>query len=194
MQGRRLRAGRGAPTVLGSAGALGEDDAAPAFLAGRPRRHVGGRTRSARRKARRRRQRRSLELRRRRHKRLAPTAPTAAVLPGRAGGSDGSPRPDSPRLGEPAAPGDLPPSPQPRGAPAHNQPLLFVAIGMALVMASLVLFPIIINSRGGRLGRSAVVIGIWIGSRCRPPTARPAHHRPAPSTELPRLHRQEDGR
>jgi LysM repeat protein len=33
-----------------------------------------------------------------------------------------------------------------------NQPLLFVAIGIALVMASLVLFPLILNSRGSTAG------------------------------------------
>lgn len=36
-----------------------------------------------------------------------------------------------------------------------NQPLLFVAIGMALVMASLVLFPIIMNAKGPGSGASS---------------------------------------
>lgn len=36
-----------------------------------------------------------------------------------------------------------------------NQPLLFVAIGMALVMASLVLFPIIMNAKGPGAGASS---------------------------------------
>jgi hypothetical protein len=127
--------------------ALADDDSAPAFLAGRPRTPVAVDSAASARRA----------------------ADVCAGHWSYDGDSHKSPAPTAPlppsSLGEPAVamarrgpthPGwENPPRletfPRLRSREEHraNQPLLFVAIGMALVMASLVLFPIIIPKGSG---------------------------------------------
>ena len=130
--------------------ALTDDESAPAFLAARPRTPVGVDSAASARRA----------------------ADVSAGLWSYDGDSHRSPAPTAPlapsSLGEPAVamarrgpthPGwENPPRletfPRLRSREEHraNQPLLFVAIGMALVMASLVLFPIIIPKGSGSVG------------------------------------------
>ncbi len=149
--GVKVGGGDASSIARGGAGEPEDDDVgAPAFLAGRPRSDVGADDPASSRR----------------------TADVSAGLWSYDGDVRRSPTPSAPlppsSLGEPAVamarrgpshPGwENPPRlesfPRLRSREEHraNQPLLFVAIGIALVMASLVLFPLILNSRGGTAG------------------------------------------
>ena len=152
-----------------------EEGAAPAFLAARPRAAVGTDAGASQR-----------------------AADVSAGLWSYDGDVKRSPTPSAPlppsSLGEPTVamarrgpthPGwENPPRletfPRLRSREEHraNQPLLFVAIGIALVMASLVLFPLILNSRGstgGAIGSSSAGnSGLLEASLAPSPTPSPA--------------------
>jgi hypothetical protein len=164
-----VKVGGGEPVTAvagGGSGADDEDGTAPPFLAARPRATVVTDATASRR-----------------------AADVSAGLWSYDGDVKRTPTPSAPlppsSLGEPAVamarrgpshPGwENPPRletfPRLRSREEHraNQPLLFVAIGMALVMASLVLFPLILNSRGG--GSGASPSGLANGSALATPTA-----------------------
>jgi hypothetical protein len=148
--GGEVTSARPSDAVAAAAGT--GDEVGPAFLAARPGTTLGTDTRLASKRA----------------------ADVSAGLWSYDGDTKRAPAPSAPlppsSLGEPAVamarrgpshPGwENPPRvesfPRLRSREEHraNQPLLFVAIGMALVMASLVLFPIIMNSRGSGAGSS----------------------------------------
>jgi hypothetical protein len=171
-----------ATAAAGSAStALPDEETAPAFLAGRPRTPVVVDSAASARRA----------------------ADVSAGLWSYDGDSHRSPTPTAPpppsSLGEPAVamarrgpthPGwENPPRletfPRLRSREEHraNQPLLFVAIGMALVMASLVLFPIIIpkGSGSGALPSSS---SNGSGLATLTPTATPTPTPAGPSTSF----------
>jgi hypothetical protein len=175
--------GGGAVAAMAAAGsdpaALSDDDSAPAFLAARPHTVVAVDSAASAKRA----------------------ADVSAGLWSYDGDSHKSPAPTAPlppsSLGEPAVamarrgpthPGwENPPRletfPRLRSREEHraNQPLLFVAIGMALVMASLVLFPIIIPKSSGSVGLpSSSPSGSGLVTPSPTPTPTPA----GPSTSF----------